>query len=910
MKQFLALKASAGSGKTFSLVVRYISLLFLEAKPSEILALTFTNKASNEMQQRINQVLTNLQNEPIYLEKISNECNISVAEILKKREQITNRFLKSDLSIMTIDKFLNKILRSFCWYVGVGNDFGIKGERKNLIKSTFLDSLDENDFFNLIELAYRESKSIDYFFELFEIIYEKEKEGIKYPIISQDSQIEHNIMKNAYGIKEYIINSEASATAKNAVNFSNVEELLERGKSWLIKDSLEEYRYFKKVYINSLDNYLENIKSLLPLYFEQKESNLLQNIFYFYEIYKNIKSAIKKKKNELSFNDVTNLVYTLLQERVDNEFLYFRLDTNISHILIDEFQDTSVLQYEILKPILDEIIAGDSIKKDFNKSFFYVGDPKQSIYRFRGGKRELFDYVLHIYKDFGLRVENLKTNYRTNKQIVDFVNDRFKPKIADFTPQLAHNKDDAYIKISTDEEILDSLEKNLSTMFNIGIADNQIAILTFKNDDILKIESMINEKFPYAKVVTETSSKLINQPKIKAIINYIKYIFYKEPIYKSNFLAIIGLDPFSEVYIDTKVKNHNIPKIVFNLIQKYHLFDENCLKFLELSYNYKDIYEFIHEIEFLDTSVVGKSANGIKVMTIHKSKGLEFDNVIVIDSIGKKLNRSNKLIFDYDNVKLNRIYHSFKYRENYDSEYKKAIEKEEVLDTIDTINTLYVALTRPKESLYIIQKPKDSEFDVLNLSDSEYGELRFKLTTTYKEENINPIEIDIKNYGKQEDFLKKETNLEYKPNDYEAINFGLATHFMFENLKDLDIISLDSSYKITKNRYGFLLGEKISKIREIVQNTLNNSEFLELTRGKISKEVPFVYNQKLGIIDLLVEYNDKMVIIDYKTSNKNSASLYYKQLREYKDAICEIYKKDTFAYLCFVGEEIVLKEIK
>lgn len=908
MKRFLALKASAGSGKTFSLVVRYISLLFIDAKPSEILALTFTNKASNEMQHRINQVLNNLENEKDYLEKIANESNLTKKEILAKKEVVLKKFLKSDLSIMTIDKFLNKILRSFCWYVGISNDFSISADRTKVIKELFLNSLDDNDFFNIIDLAYNETKSLNYFFELFEIIYEKEKEDIKFPIVEYDDSINTTILKSAFFIKEYILSSDASDTAKNAVDFDDVDTLLDKGKSWLSKDSLEEYRYFKKVYISSLDDELANIKKLLPIYFMHKETNLLQQLFYFYNIYKNVKLGLKKRKNELSFNDVTNFVYTLLQERIDKEFLYFRLDTHISHILIDEFQDTSVLQYNILKPILDEIIAGDSIKQNFYKSFFYVGDPKQSIYRFRGGKRELFDFVLQEYSSSGLTLENLKVNYRTNKPIVDFVNNIFGQKIPDFIPQDANKKDSAYIKVSTEDDLLLGLEKILKMMFAVGTSEQNISILTFKNDDILQVQEMINNTFPDIKVVTETSSKLINQPKIKAIINYLKYLYYKEDIYKANFLSLIGIDPFENIYIDTN-KIIDIPKTIYYLIQKYNLFDEDCMRFLEISFGYKDLCHFVHEIEFLDSSVVGKSANGIKVMTIHKSKGLEFENVIVLDSISRQISKGEKLIFDYDNVYLNRIFHNFKYRENFDEEYKIALQKEENLENIDLINTLYVAFTRAKEGLYIIQKSKDSEFEMLNLVDSEQGELQFKLQYPQEASTQAPFYIDIKNYGKQEDFLKKEDTLEYKPNDYEAINFGSATHFMIENLNHLEISSLDSAYEITKNRYGFVLGDKIEIIKDIVQKLLLDDIFKDLIKGTIHKELPLSYAQKLSVIDLLVEYDDKMVIIDYKTSNQNSASQYEAQLKGYKEAIENIYKKPTFTYLCFVGKDTVVKQI-
>lgn len=116
--------------------------------------------------------------------------------------------------------------------------------------------------------------------------------------------------------------------------------------------------------------------------------------------------------SELSFSDVTYLVYEILKLLGDDsEFLYFRLDAQIEHILLDEFQDTSILQYEILKPLIDEITSGEGIFE--NGSFFFVGDVKQSIYRFRGGVSALFQSVA---EENSTHVEKLLTNYRSQRR--------------------------------------------------------------------------------------------------------------------------------------------------------------------------------------------------------------------------------------------------------------------------------------------------------------------------------------------------------------------------------------------------------------------------------------------------------------------------------------------------------------
>ena len=113
MKKYLSLKASAGSGKTFALTVRYISLLLKGIDPSEILTLTFTNKAVVSMTQRIYNTLFELGDDLNILEEILKQTNLDKDTILDKKEKIIKKFIASSLSIFTIDKFVNKILREF-----------------------------------------------------------------------------------------------------------------------------------------------------------------------------------------------------------------------------------------------------------------------------------------------------------------------------------------------------------------------------------------------------------------------------------------------------------------------------------------------------------------------------------------------------------------------------------------------------------------------------------------------------------------------------------------------------------------------------------------------------------------------------------------------------------------------------
>ena len=130
LKPFVAYEASAGSGKTFTLSVRYVTLLFYDIRPEKILALTFTKKAANEMKQRIAEVLSHLEEKPAELAEICKATGMEPEAVLKQKPLILARFLRSEHKIMTIDSFLHLIVKNFSLYAGLAPDFTIKGISK------------------------------------------------------------------------------------------------------------------------------------------------------------------------------------------------------------------------------------------------------------------------------------------------------------------------------------------------------------------------------------------------------------------------------------------------------------------------------------------------------------------------------------------------------------------------------------------------------------------------------------------------------------------------------------------------------------------------------------------------------------------------------------------------------------
>ncbi|MCG3675791.1 RecB-like helicase [Aliarcobacter butzleri] len=901
MKNYLALKASAGSGKTFALTVRYICLLLLGAKPNEILTLTFTNKAANEMSERIYKTLLTLGNDEAYLNAIENEVNLSKEEILGKKNILIKQFSNANLSIFTIDKFVNKILREFCGYIGISDDFEIKNDDIEKLSYEFLKSLNEKDFQTLIDLSFYEKKKFNSIFELFKTILEK-NEDIE--VINIDASLielqKENILKEAFKIKESILScANASNSAKNAVDFETFEDLF--GRTWLEKENFEDYSYFKKCANESNKNDFFKLKEELSIYYKIRAGFSLNKIFEVYLKFRDFKFEFNKNKNYLEFNDISNLVYDLLSTKIDKDFLYFRLDSNYSHILIDEFQDTSLLQYKILEPLIDEILSGDVTKF---KTFFYVGDTKQSIYRFRGGKRELFDYVANTNKI--LEVEVLNTNYRSCENVINFVNELFLnlPNYEYFKQESVRTN--GYVEVIKDtnleeEEKFVNIAEKIEELLNNGVNFNDIAILTYTNDDVLSLYYYLKQKFPSIKISTEMTSKLINQQNVKAVINAIKYIYFKEEIYKENLNAIIGNKLLTTLDLEINLDEKSVQEVIKELSKKLKIIDENIIKLIEVSSSFNNIVDFVYEIDKLEAIMENNESKGLQILTIFKSKGLEFHTVILLDRIKRKNVDKSSLLFDYENLELKNIFYKIKGYENFNKEYEKAIEKEKKLSLEDEINILYVAMTRAKNNMIIFKKEKSSVFDILNMNICKIGKIinSSKLVKDIEEKSI--ILYTPLNLGTQEKQIVKEKEL--KENHLHSRYFGLATHYCLEMLNNFSFNDLKYTLNLAKTRFSNYLSDKdFIDIENRLSHLINNDFFKFLiTNSVLTSEQSLIYKEELKIIDLLIFKDDTYYILDYKTTKEELDEEHKNQVLYYKEAIKEIFKTSNVkSYLVYL----------
>ncbi|MDX1809091.1 MAG: RecB-like helicase [Sulfurospirillaceae bacterium] len=900
MLPYLALEASAGSGKTFALSVRYISLMYLGVNPNKILTLTFTNKAALEMKVKIFETLKNLEDSN-ELHEISRLTKISTDKILSKKPKILKLFLNSDIKISTIDSFFSSILRKFSFNIGLMPDFSIDEELidDELIERFVKICQKQGLYKSLILFSVRENKKIKDIFSLFKTIYEKECEldmvNFVQTLTSSYTK-EQIIWKILEDIKYHFAKNGLSEKLLKTFDVSNIDELLDKG--FISKEDFNYWSY-KKYADDNINTLHKTLKSELVLYAKEKEAYILREIAKQYSAFKQAMYDEAKNKSKLSFLDMTNRLYSILKDEISKDFLYFRMDGNFTHLLIDEFQDTSIVQYKIIEPFMEEIVAGKGTQE--HRSLFIVGDTKQSIYRFRGGSKELFSYAadsMHLQKGV------LDTNYRSSHNVVNFVNNIFMDKITGYKKQNPHpEKPDGFVKVDFSENLIDNFISNLKSLLSDGILESDIAILCFTNSEALSIKDAIKHEIEGIKVTMEAKQKLINIPIISGIIDFIFYLYFDEEIYLKNFeiACAKSLDNYAPWNFNINVE---VFELITDIINHFEIFynEEDLLYFTELSRNFKDVEDFVFNYTKLTQSSISKDKQGIRVLTIHKSKGLEFPTVLIMDRLKRPRNSTETLLFDYDGIQLNNIFLRIKGRENVDTDYALAKEKEKVYEGEDLLNAQYVAFTRAKNNLIIFAKEKNSAFENLDLQSYETGKI---VVSEEKEKTTIQEDIDIyipEKYGSQKQ--EKNDSLNMKSGDIYSIDFGLGLHYMLEIIGGFDKVFVDDAYNALKNRYGLILSEEdLIEIKNRVLGLLEDKVFLSLIDGgKIHKEQPIYYDSERKQLDLLIEKEGEIIVLDYKTSNFSYES-HLVQVELYKRALEDIYKKKCSAYLCYLKHE-------
>ncbi|GAA8541431.1 RecB-like helicase [Helicobacter pylori] len=896
-RQYMALKASAGSGKTFALSVRFLALLFKGANPSEILTLTFTKKATAEMKERILDYLKILQKENLedekekeksqnILKELEEKYRLDPSFVQNRAQEIYQRFLNAEIRISTIDAFFQSILRKFCWFVGLSANFEVNEDTKvhqQQLNASFLSALDNEQ---LEELSVFIAQCLSYDSYTSDSVLErlrflKNKLYLFDPNKKDPVFDEERFLEKLRSLNQQIQNIEtASNEAKKAIKCDDFRGFLNSSLTWLEKKG--EYRYFKKFKdeIPTLESECEEIENDLKRYYEAREIALSKKFPKFIQLYDKATSKIQA----LDFDAIKDKVHALLNgyEEMPAEFFYFRLDSRIAHILIDEFQDTSLSDYKILAPFIDEIKAGIGQAK-WHRSVFFVGDVKQSIYGFRGSFSSLFESVS---KDF--YHDNLEFNHRSSPLIINYVNTIFKKAYQNSPtayleqkyPKTSNNKHatDGYVKVSlvADERelLLEQILQEAKNLLEHRIEPKDITILCATNDDALEIKNYLQENLSAIRPSTESSAKLSQFVESKIIKNALKYALAEEPykpFYKHSVLKLAGyLHDDAIALAGFNPKKESVAGFVWKVMELFELYTECAQICLELAVGCEDANEFLEKLEAKE--IASFNLKGAQIMTIHKSKGMQFPYVIVCERLGKpKTNNSNQFLEEYSGTELTRLYYRMKNREVVDKDYARALDKEEAAKDHEETNVYYVAFTRAELGLIVVAKDKKGMHEKLDLAPLEEGEI-VPVISSQKEPSSASVVIKPHAYGEQVQEIEEEPSDYEKNNDQEAINFGIALH------KGLEY---QYAYRIPKKsvleylnyHHGFY-GLDYQALEESLELFENDAKIQALFKNlALRGEVAFLFEGVVSRIDVLLwDKGQNLYVLDYKSSQNYQQS--------------------------------------
>lgn len=994
----LALEASAGTGKTFQLAMRVAGMLLTGVAPRDILCLTFTKKATAEMKERIIKFINSM------AENTASESEIEfITPLMKKyakqlKVEFSKEFIQekaiiarnnlftyfSELNIKTIDSFNNTILRIFPFEAGFRPDFNIESDDEiDIIKKEAFDNiianiLDDKVWKEILEKLYSVFNiAANNFIPWLQNYTEYTTNNIlNLEITMQNAPDKHKINEMLNKILELRNNINTQC-----IKFMHTFEADELGINQLkTYEKLKGHKIDDIVCNNLLKvENLSDAPSFKKYDFSQNQYNIQKDIrdnmqkYYLLQgdiitglalnlgglLYEKMKE-IKKERNILTYSDISEEVYYMLSDKhsqIDKDYLYFRLDGKINHLLIDEFQDTSISQWLTLKPLAEEAMAGLG-QKDKIGSFFYVGDPKQNIYRFRGGSSSLFRTLLHEYKD-KLQAETLNTNYRSGSNIVEFVNNLsnniYKSNKELFSifniDQKAYPENgDGYVEVThaLDEKkyYLDYTKEKIEKCIKAGYTYKDIAVLTVSNKhggDL--IDYLEENNIP---VQVETSSKLTSCQAFQVLtslavfietgdtFSYLTYALSHPKAYNNSFIEnkenIIKDMNRIKNYIKNMTNCSIFEKILYliNTLDLQSRFSNNpdfyaVIDAMEKgAYGEKNISLFMEKVykAAADKQSSSSSNNAVTIMTIHKSKGLQFPVVVIPNlEVDLKLNAANTHLFvsdnkEFGNSDLCSVYKKDIHTYISGTKAEDYMNNENNLIMQDNINMLYVAMTRAEQALFMnIKYFKDTPTNLSQyvsqfiVEDEIYGKLKPLKKEKVTERKSVKINVEIekeKFFGTDNawfDTDKQETQ------SYEATLFGSCLHAGLNILEYKNDATIKMAEKHMKAHFGALLSENnMNLICEYIKKVYNNTAWQKLFTGRVFKERRIGENNTLYAVDIYSELDDKIILMDYKTGflDNNRINDYSDKLRKYANILRKIYNKQVETYIFHIESNQVI----
>jgi len=1047
---FNVYNASAGSGKTFTLVKEYLKILLTSESIysfQNILAITFTNKAAAEMKERILENLRSFVNkeENGMFVMLCSETGVEKEKLYEKSKRILENILQnySAFNITTIDSFTHKLIRTFAYDLGLPMNFEVEMDGGKLLKeavdiliskigideklteilidfsiqkvnedkswdiSKELNSiakilLNEEDVHQLKKI---ESKSLDDFKKLEKKIrkyrnkivsqfVEKGKEGL---CIIDDLGVEYsdfsysdlpNFFKKLIGFKVHIVGS-IKFEGRLHTNISN-EVLYTKSKKQSIKDSIDSQRTRLIVLYNEIED-LYNEKYPLYILTELVSKSLIP-LAVLNNIQKELTSI--KDQNNICLNAEFN---QMISEKIKNEptpFIYERIGEKFQSYFIDEMQDTSYLQWQNLIPLINNALSQEK------GSLLLVGDAKQAIYRWRGGKAEQFIDLSLEDENAGTNpflvskgTQSLSVNYRSYSEVISFNNSFFshissfltspiyEELYVDGNRQEFNSNHGGYVQLNfIDKKGLEKEEREIAypqkvleiiQQLDVGFKKSNVCVLVRRKKDGVAVANYLSEN--NIDIISSETLLLQNSFKVQFLIHTLMIIH--NPLDKdSKFKAVSFLYDFlkikKEAHLFYESLIHLELSTFFKELEQYGICFE-FEKFLQMPF-YESIEELIRSFRlvtetdayvqfFLDfvldfqrknyndlsmflelweqkkdnlsiASVEGEDA--VRIMTIHKSKGLEFPVVIFPCDVDVAFEIDPIIWYDdLDNTLFEGFSTSLvacsKKITFAGEKGGQLFEKRKEELALDNFNLLYVALTRAVEQLYvvtdfIVDKKGAEKLNFYSglfvnylkgLSDEnkwdaskliyEFGN---KLKNSIIKEKKGTLETEL-----QESFISTpweshdisivaNSSKRWGTNQDSAIKYGLLIHEMLSKIitvKDVKIVV--NSYLVN----GIISKSDKNEIINLLMNVVAHQEIAIYFQGDgvvFNEREILKKDGKTLIPDRLMFYENEVVVVDYKTGMESCG--HGKQIEEYVKVLLEMGFKVTEKIVVYIGEQV------
>lgn len=1041
---FTIYNAAAGSGKTFTLVKEYLCILLQsknEGYYKNLLAITFTNKAVAEMKQRIISNLVSfsrkdsLENPPQMAVLIAAETDLTLSEIQIQSKKIVKHLLHhySQFSVETIDHFNHRLIRTFARDLKLSNSFEVQLDIQSLIQeavSQLLSKIGNNTPKTtkvLLDFALQkidEDKSWDISRDIEKVskLIFNENDG---PHISKlknkslddflDFSRKVQLQKRELSKQLKKIGQETLLLIEEAgLEFSDFsrsslpsffQKLYEEDfnydikKSWIL--NLGETLLYTKKTQKEAPEIASVIDDLEPVFIAKctESISLIKQLWLVDAIYKNSTPLsvinlvrleienIKEEKNIVPISDFNKLIHNEIKDQ-PVPFIYERLGDRYKHFFIDEFQDTSFLQWQNLKPLIS-----NSLSQEYNDkqqgSLLLVGDAKQSIYRWRGGLPEQFIDLCTGDFDFNTKKEvlQLDTNYRSRKGIIKFNNEFFTFLAAIFgnslhkdlyihgNKQLDQKEEKGYVNIQfleaenaeeTDVIYSEKVFQTISNLKSKGYSLSDVCILTRSRKDGITLGYYLLENG--IKIISSEILLLKHSPLVQCLIDVISLSLYPE-----NEEAKISLLHFLHQQFASDIPKHTFFSTLLKTnsedfsekLKTYQLFFEiNVLQTVSLyeacEYIIKqlglDVIADAYLLDFMDmvfefekkplanTSAfleywenqkdklaikTSENEDAVKIMTIHKSKGLEFPVVIFPYAdlnIYKEIEAKTWMPIDSESYGFEETLVNFNAKVEDFGEMGALIyqNRRNTLE-LDNINLLYVTLTRASEELYVFcknpKKTKTSDLVSYNQffksylieigkweegkTNYEFGDSVFVETKTQNNlpsnENLSFISIPITQHNikiASNQTLLQDTELN------NAIQAGNLLHDTMEKIHTTkDVISIFATMELQTLH----TSDEIKELKKNVQAIIKHPEL-----SYLFQEGVIAYNERDIITNegevfrpdrLNFNKDNSVSIIDYKTGAPKK--VHSQQITSYERVLLEIDFKVSEKILIYTNKGVI-----